>query len=476
MKSLVTLLLLNLLLSACGTIGGRKNIVPFDSNPRGLLVYDQRGKLLGKTPFFYDIKPKHQQYFIFKVPESEGNWSSRELYKCPIDWGQSLVPGVVPAFFGIGGAILGGASLAIDAISGHLFLCQGPIFVGRDLLPKTTLKEKNVLVLPFFDKDVKVSKLVRQYWLDNYFSRVKTEDKIIDLDKSYKLMEFRGITNQSASSFSEVKKENLNKIASELNATHSLLLKRGKNKNRHKIKPVLYDLFTGQEENTEYLNEFDLPKEATVERSYIDTLIGIINLVPNTLTFTYLTNPKVYYNADQFSVSSANSQDTDEHPEAVPRIVTFFGLANVLHPQFYGSWDWDFTTFPMFKLNAWQTQNDNFTTQMIAFMATYNIGLTGHTPWGALSLEAGYGMGNLNMQDSLGMSENKVKRSKRFNLNYVGFFDEKWYFVASLTQYEINSPVGRPGYYELEKWIQSSFGFGYYFPSLKTMIRDWFRY
>lgn len=476
MKLILLVILTQLLLVSCATIGGRKNIVPFDSNPRGLLVFDQRGKLLGKTPFFHDINPKGKQYFIFKIPEDQGEWSKKELYKCPIDWGQSFVPGVVPALFGVGGAIVGGVSLAVDAISGHLFHCQKPIFVGQNLLPKTIVKEKIILVLPFFDRDVKVSRLVREYWVREYFTKEETDDRVVDLDRSYRQMEFRGITNQSASSFKEVKTKNLNTIASNLDATHAIYFKRGDDQDRNKVTPVLYDLFTGEEERTDYLKEFYLPQEVVVKKSNIDTLIGIINLVPNTLTFAYTTNARVYFNSERYGITSNDSQNTDEHPEAIPQLITFFGVANVLHPQFYNTWDWDITTFPMFRLNAWQSQNEDFSTQLIAFNAHYNVGFTGHTPWGAMSFEFGYGMSNLNMQDSLGMDENKVKRSTRLNFNYVGFFDDTWYFTASVSQYELNSSVGRPGRYELEKWYQTSFGIGYYFPSLKTIIRDWFRY
>lgn len=465
-----------ILLQGCGTIGGRKNIVPFDSNPRGLYVYDERGKLLGETPFFYDISPKSKQYFLFKIPDQEGNWSSKELYKCSVDWGQSVVPGVVPVLFGVGGAIAGGLSLTVDAITGNLFLCKEPLYVGRDLLPKPTIKDRVILVLPFFDRDVRVSKLVQAYWHKNQFEKSKSEDRVVDIERSNKRMEFRGISNRSASSFKEIRKENLNMIASEMNATHAIFLERGKGAERNTITPVLYDLFTGQQESTDYLDSFHLPPEALIKRSSVDTLIGIINLVPNTLTFTYSTNPRVYFQGNDVGISNEDSRTTDEHPEAVPRLITFFGVANILHPQFYRAWDWDVTAFPMFKLNAWQSQVGDFTTQLIAFMATYNGGATAHTPWGALSIEAGYGMANMNLQDSLGMSTNKVKRATRLGLNYVGFLDERWYFVASFTQYEINSAVGRPGLYELKEWYQSAFGFGYYFPSLRTIIRDWFRY
>ncbi len=62
---MVLFLSLLLVLSSCGTMRSKKNIIFADSEPRGLEVRNEKNKVLGLTPLFFKVKPRGKRTFSF---------------------------------------------------------------------------------------------------------------------------------------------------------------------------------------------------------------------------------------------------------------------------------------------------------------------------------------------------------------------------------------------------------------------------
>ena len=115
------LLLVLIFLSSCGTLKKRDNIVFADSFPRGLKVKNEKGSIIGVTPFFLEVDTFKSRVYSFYSDEKV---KLDVRYGCPFDWGGSIVPNMIFVFQ----PVISLSFMLTDLLTG------GPMFVVSQFL------------------------------------------------------------------------------------------------------------------------------------------------------------------------------------------------------------------------------------------------------------------------------------------------------------------------------------------------------
>ncbi|MBT5094111.1 MAG: hypothetical protein HOM21_07710, partial [Halobacteriovoraceae bacterium] len=335
MQFTILLTLILFLISSCGTYKSNPNIVPVDSSPRGLIVKNQKGKIIGRTPFFARIdKGKEHEFYFETYAKFQTTAHIKSLhYKCQIDWAQSIIPDSIFSLLGPVGWIITASSLGADYYSGGLWKCEKPIYFSDINFESAKRPVRKILVLPAFVKSEGLSLRIRKHWYQKLFviegKNGKHRDKIIELLKSFEEMNFKGITHLNTANFKNINKKALSQLAHKNKATHALSFKIKRRAGELEVTPILHDLFRVRDVVNSYTKKFRIPLNESEKTSRLETLLGAINLLPNAFSISYALKPKIKINSNDFQKNENEELSTKNHPEALPRIFTLFGFENV---------------------------------------------------------------------------------------------------------------------------------------------------
>ncbi len=436
-------------LSACGSIGSRRDIVPVDSKVRGVSVFDEDHQLIGKTPFFYEMDKGLWQTFYYKKGDREESLN----FLCRINWSESIIPNLIPApFFPIGTAISAGF-FAIDGTTGDAFRCKDKILIDDEFDTKSKYKRK-ILVLPINTDDPKDSyELIKLYVKKN-----QLESEVIDLAETEEVLTYFGIDGDSLKEVSSIPKDHLYEVAYRLKATHVLFLKL-KDK---KLIPQMRDLFSGSL-TAEELKPFPVPERFFKEEGILKKVGKYFNLLPNSLTLSYLA-----------AQSTENRFEKDaqlqKHPSTLPILFSMWGLTNIRNPRQLRPWDYEFSVGPSLEAPAFRYEHDNYWINAQRYGLMIEPSLTLHSPFGALVASIGFGPSYSYADDSDGVAYREFNLfSIKTGVNYYVFFKERYFFKVGLNSYAINDR--ELGDRVTNTVTQTTLSLGYYIPHLKGKLR-----
>lgn len=472
MKAKFILLLCVCFISSCGTVKRYHNIVPVDSAPRGINVYDEDEKQIGTTPFFHQMSASRNQTLIFKTDNCPQLDIQTRNYKCNFNWGGSIIPHAI--LIAWPSTLISGATFTlIDWIFGGMYRCETKMYEKLEKLESKGINPKRrILILPPSTEDESLSDTIISTWIKSQKNNLNG-DIIVDHLKIKKEFSFRGINHSSKNNPDDIKKNVLWKTGFKHKATHILFFNIKKSKNLVEITPELYDIFTLTKEHAPYLSKFETKLPNYIKNKFSKALLKAISFLPNSIKLSFTEDPAP---TEIINLDSVVTEEHQRHPDAFPKIMSVLSLGSVQHPQFYGSWDYGFSFFPTLSSNAWRSIFKNETTEYIIelqnFNLFYNAGLTLHTPFGALGVEIGLGGIYFYGEDNYGNDYNKVAKATRININHVAFLSSKYYSKIEVSCYFPTHDAITNQYYQLDNWAELSIGVGMYYPPMKSLIRN----
>lgn len=456
--------LLLVFLCSCGTIKKGRGVVPVDSFPRGLSLYDEKGTLLGETPFFLEVESSFYQEFSY---EWQGK-TERIPYSCGPNWASAIVPDslLLPAF-PIGTAISAGF-LVVDSLTGGIVSCHKPIQIVK--MPqdkKYREKDRVYMLLPVLTSYEDDSDEIIERWSQKIFPKQKHKrSKLIDFQKIKHALYFRGITHDRKRSLKDIQRRKFDLPASQNKATHLIQLQVEEDGNSVKVTPIVYDIFTLQEVQSDF--KAVAFKNILKGRTFFRTVKDLIKVLPNAVSFSVdAATFATYQSKEQNELIRKTAQ---RHPDAFPEFFALFGVESIDHPQRYNPTDFNFNFGPSIGIGAWKVvRPDQYSLQLVNFHFAGNANATLHTPLGAFVAQAGLGPIIIDAEDSLALKYTQVRMAFRLSGSYYAFFNDNWFFkidyLFTRPQKSINNHL-----IELKSWEQISAGIGFTWPKLSSFI------
>jgi hypothetical protein len=465
-------LVFTLILNSCGTILRTHDPIAVDSDPRGIVVKNNKDELLGHTPFYLSLENK-RKHSLF-LPGEEFSFS------CPANWSRSLVPNALWLVAGVPGMVISGMSYLIDGINGQLFHCHQGFLIrpkGKQAIALNT--SKRILVFPPMANEKLFSRKIVQAFRDTLFPvQAKTDDELFANEDDLDMLEVFGFdhrSNKEGELFFESRR--LDRVLAQFKATHILVFELQATKpGETTVIPILYDAFTKEKVvNTEFKN-FRV-RVIDDQAPLIEKLARVINFFPNTVQMSYYIRPTVRGVWPSFGIDEKDEYQTVRHPKALPVVLSIFSLGSVEHPQFFDDWDFSFRTFPVLGASSWRlnltSQVPDYIMQMQSYYVIYSAGMTFHTAIGAFGLDAGMGLAFFDWDDSYGGSEQESKMLVRIGFGYTAFINQRLFFRFGVEQYGTKN-VGRPDHFQLDSWTDIYTGLGFYTPDIFSSLKSLF--
>lgn len=130
------------IISSCGSIiKSNTDVISIDSLARGYQVSDDEKKIIGSTPFLYQVEKKRKtQFYLLK-----DNLAEAFSYQCSYDFSESVLPNALTSFISWPVGVL---AFGIDWYNGSIYKCKESIFISNLPAIETTIKEMELLILP----------------------------------------------------------------------------------------------------------------------------------------------------------------------------------------------------------------------------------------------------------------------------------------------------------------------------------------
>jgi hypothetical protein len=437
------LIIVSHFLFSCGTIiKTSEDVVAVDSSMRGFDVFDEKHTKLGTTPFFYEINKQKSQHFYLVAPNQKNDLK----YSCSFDFSESIFPNLLTGYLALP---LGIITSGVDWYKGNIYKCRDKIYFETSAANKPIEIMKNILIIPLQSQS-----FVTNHQIESEVLKQEKNDseKLITLNHE---LSHLGITPYTNNQISNLNFNILNPLLLQNKISHLLVFEYNMNETNILVTPILIDAFTRQKIPTHF-------KSFTIESqkySKIDKFLDKFHFVPNSLKITTseITN-------DQKDVI-VNSR----HPKSFPKFFTSFSVGNVYSQYAYNPWDYDFYTSPNFALPSWKSSfaNNQYFFQSLA--GFYNGGILLKSPFGALSVEIGYG--GMYFFEKPNQINHSLLACIDSTVAYVFYFSKKLFFTV---QTQFFTPVNAYISNQPVKIQQTAVGFGYYFPELETIFREKF--
>ena len=438
--------------AGCASIGGERQIIGIDSEPRGLSVIEPvSGRRLGETPLFALIERDRYLDLLINHPRDATKVSPLETkveVLCHYRWALAL--------FGNGWLLaahplVGAGALAIDLWNGSAYDCpaivkvrslrsipdseadsiaNGQKAVDSSEAPALSQTQRRpcrrFLIAPIADVGFFQEQVLRKAWRRSKAKRLKGCDifvKADDIRQYWSYVKWKA-DHQSLESLS---RERLNHLGFHSGATHVIFLQRLIEPNtddrsrlssvahpaaqtstvqRHKpgrriiLQAKTYDLMTRAKTDIPGLAEaivLRLPERKKTFWHDIRQAVGTnINLLPNSVTLGIS-------DADNLAMPKTGLPViADETVRGLPHYLSAWGLTTVQHPDGFNSYDFSLFLQPSL-LAAYEHRKVVFNNALgfaepaaiKTFLVTpyYRGGVTFHSPVGSLSMSLGFGIG-----------------------------------------------------------------------------------
>lgn len=442
-------LTLFILLTSCGSILKRDNYVLIDSSPRGMKVYNYDKDYLGVTPFIAPSLEKRKTIYFLEDKKEEF------IYRCPLDWQNSLLPAVLlsPFAFPIGVAA-SSVSLISDYSFDNMFHCKSSLVITSNIPHQEFKRNSSVLILPIHNQE-------NQYDTNEIFNKIKkiinSKYKIIDYNDSLIQFSLSGINEERSWNLKNAKRESLLKVAHKFDATHILIF--------DKSEFIIYDLFTLK--NVTNTIKLEIPIQKEHESNWLTYTKKVFQLIPNSITFGENNNRPVFKN-----YVFSKDYSYQRHPNQFHWIISSWSIQNISNPKLFETWDYDFKVSPNFSAPSFQLNIDNKNYNFLSYLVTIDAGLTAHTGIGAIGFKIGIGAEYMSLERSSGKSlDSGLVGILHFGLDYVAFLSERFFFQLSIDGYSPMKKNTLENDIIIDSNTSTSLNIGYYFPEVKYFIR-----
>jgi hypothetical protein len=488
-----------LLTAACATVGGTRQTIAFDSQPRGLSVSINGGKIedVLKTPSAVEVKRSGK----LRLEYSSGDFYKERLVSCEFRYGTvligniglaalSMVMAATPPTAGI--IFLSGAGL--DLVSGNAFEC--PSLIAHDIVvPEAVQNELQERCAPVFILPPKLG--VDDVGL-SYALIYEAQGFISRYDKNCRLFVSPAdtVAALTRSSFSGSSLKEL--FDKESERKHVQILRDTKSRRGVDMKIVrqsasqieiefkLWDLYT-QKEISSFRKNFSRQKFEGLKSGWFRQSVGkSIRLLPNSLAL-------------MSSIQSLNLNSVYAVKQEIIRSRTFINLLSVTsvqHPDQFGIWDFGFEAGPSLFFNSIRSRvtpdltnpstvtfveenqgavlSQDFTGYALA--VPFDTSVAFHTPAGAFRGFLGLGMGLYKPTSS--QSQNSDLRGfplVHVGVDWVAYSSPRFFSQLGLHGFgrvSKSNSIEERKHLNFSSWSSVIFGFGYYFPDTQGYLES----
>lgn len=442
LKNTLIFLIITFFFTSCGTITRKDEYLAIDSSKRGLNVYNSEKNLLGTTPLIIDSPQKRKNIYYF------GDLNHQEIHRCDISWNNSLMPAILISPWAIPTTlIVSSASLLTDYTFDNMFTCNKTL--STDLSP-TGFQEayqKKLLIIPIFEGSLEDIPAIISTIQKNIGNKIE----IINYQNSLESFLSTGISETKKWDVHNIKNQNLLKVAKEFSATHIAII----NKETNRVE--IFDLFTKNKINTEIKLGFHKNLEA--ESSFFNHK-KFIYLLPNSLEVGS-TDSSMEMVDDALSPTSIEKNPNDFH-----WALGMWSLSNITSPNLYDVWDYNTKISPTIAFPSLKAKFEDRYFLINSYLATYDIGVVGHTPIGAININIGIGYVYVNVEDKNEKTHQEGSVISHFNINYYAFITEKFYFKAQFDYYSSDQGIKLDEFTSIKQINSTSVSLGYFYPEV----------
>lgn len=464
-----------LLAGGCATLGGTRQVVSIDSEPRGLEVLDQHHQVVGRTPLCLPLKRQRAHTFVLRAADHS---SSPSRVHCDYRWKGSLLANAPAALLGVTPACMlpaWGAAAGVDLATGAAWSCPDAIHFP------TSLKTDPVEGCPLYavalprHEDVEIARLVAQTWADRQTARDGC-GKVVPLDEVEVLLERFGIDHATGLDVARVDRAWLNELGHRTGATHLVVLPLPPDRQRLTMTPGIYDLHSLKVQADEAL-EVDTSKVTSRHPAW-RWIVRHVRLLPNAVSFS----PSLK------SFEFVGRGDTDaaitDMPAAsvLPSVIGNWTVGYIEHPARYGTWGVSGGLGPgaYFGYNSRVLglprggEVSLVEVTAVHLIALYSGSVSLHTPVGAFTGALGLGAGGALHWDGDEYRGLGVRSYGYAELAWTAFVTEQLFVRVTGTVFQPSSPELVSSGYALSSWQQMSITFGWHLAGLRSRVRSWF--
>lgn len=477
-------------LFGCATIGGTKQYIAFDSQPRGLDL-SVNGEVAGKTPVTFAVERSSELRLTF----GSGGFTSGGLVDCEFRYGTVVLGNLGMAAFALANPSLAGLLLAggigVDYFTGNAFQC--PYLVKQTLsVPEAVVTETQevcapVLVIP---PNVGTRDLSLSYALMDEakeFVRRFDDECVIFVSPADMVAAMRR-SSMEGKLFSELfgknRERQLVQILRDTQATRGVDIVLGDHsRGQVEVEFRLWDLYTKKKVSS-FKKKFSRQSFESLQGSLLMQTLGrSLRLLPNSFALSVSTPSPNYKTSISYKKTNIKNQSR----------VGLVSVTSVLHPDQYETWDVDFEFGPSLYFDSIHNRVsiDESTPDGRAFIsenpdAALPLDFRGFglaipldgvisfvTPAGAWRGFLGMGTGFYKATSR----DSESRRLKNFPLVHVGMdwiaYMAQNVFLQTGFHNFISSSRGsldKSKYFNFSSWSSFSVGVGYYFPATQGYL------
>lgn len=482
--SVLSLLALMSVVSACGTISGRDEFLSIDSVPRGIPTSAYVGselEPLAVTPYFLRTRRAFSQTIVLTPPDRD---PMEQRIRCSVRWVDSVLGNGLMYFpFGPFGAIAGAGA---DLLTGAMFACESDItFIVEDMKEKAPRQCRRILVLPPNAEERYISDKIAHFWIRNQLPTLTECDRILPYKEMAAELERYNIDYEHAFEPKSLPRDRVNRVGFTSGATHFALIDTNKKGSEVTLGGRIVDAHTLKETPAPPLQvPGNLGLLMADDKSWTEWLW---DQMPNAIRYS-----PVYSRDLDVSTKRASETEWQESYDRrlLPSYVSTFDFTRVDHPYAHNIWDLSGHIYPslgtmyfnqIYYLRdleppAGQPVLTEYEVKSTALVAAIDFSGTVHVPIGAISGIVGVGGLFGVTSDNVGYSEALAIPVLSWETRYTAFISDNVFFAFSVTM------LGRLGgdgesadlfgtdRVSIKPVYTTSFGVGYYLPALKRIL------
>lgn len=462
--------------TGCATLGGTRQYVSIDSEPRGLkLEHVDDGVELGQTPVFLHLKRRHDHVLSVRVADE----SPRQArLQCDYRWQGSGLGNLVLAAAGVtppGALLLWGTAVGVDLATGAAWACPDTLTIHTDKpAPELETCAVYAVASPKHD-DVSAAELVVKRWTSRLV-RSKTCARVAPQQEVNELLSRFGFDHHTGVDVASVPRHRLNELGFRTKATHLVTFSVPGDGQAFEVTPTLHDLHSLESETDTPLavDTFGVVSSNPVLRwlgRHVSLLPNAVAFAPSFKSFDFVPRGET---TGTIGVEATGS--------GLPSVLVNWTVGWLEHPDRYGEWAANLGFGPGAYLGynartlTLPTAGEALTTDVSALhlIALYNGSLVFHTPAGALSATIGLGLGGAFHWEADAYQGAGLRGYAMVEAAWTGFVTERVFVKLAIVAYAPTSPELEGAGYALNGWSQTTLTVGWFMPGLRSQVRSLF--
>lgn len=395
-----------------------------DSERRGIEIYNTDRELLGKTPLYYNYSKSRQHQLYYKI-------------------GDTLMP----------------LEITCDRygnfLFGYFFDCPNYFLISNEDYHLHESKKVSLLFVP-----------PRPDW--EIPNEIKTK-----IQKEYIIVKDKNL-NEKLSSYGAYP-QTLNEVINEPSIYEDHLKDNDIN--------FLIFFFPIEGEENKYTPQI-IEKEKfsiienytttadTIETGLLESVLGLFNFFPNSLSVNYFFQGRVTTEFDGRKVKS-DKRDVKRQSDILPTFLPIITAETVIFPYKYENSLWKFNFSPSINSYSFKyTDNldDNFyILELESYGLYYNFNSNLILSNFVFTLSIGLGLKYESIQDTQGFVRNDLDLGTKTSFISTLFFNKRYFGQIGFNAYSLNGELQEQGLYRPEQYTEYFVSFGYYFPELKFL-------